>query len=484
MGCSGFVITAVLTGAIFMSEKVDQWLEKRGLDPELADKMGWGLYVHQQLGATVKIPYMRNGKVVTSQYRALDKKEFRFASGSEAELWNVDVLSDTSLDQYPLIIAEGACDGLALIQSGFHRTVAVPGWSDKNFDADNYEPFKRNEERIKRAKRIIVAQHADNAGAAMVRAVTNLFSECNVAYTTWPKGCKDANDCLLMYGQEAVTAAVTTAKDIDPPGGLITGFTDLPPLPNRSIWKLDIPALDKLMAFRSREISVLTGTPGSGKTTFITWVAHHLVRANDIRVGMGLFETDSTEVLTHLIKLRVPGNYVEDERIEAEKVKLDRNFRLLHRVDDESQTAHSLGWLKAMIWKLAVRDHCKLIIIDPWNELEHEPAKGESVTAYTNYALTRMRQWAEKLDIHICIVAHPRKLARGERPDGYSVSDSAAWFNKVGTGWTVHQEDDERGEHVSVSCWKVRNRQATSCKPGRVRLEFDENAMVYRELKT
>ena len=69
----------------------------------------------------------------------------------------------------------------------------------------------------------MVAQHADNAGAAMLRGVTNFFDECDVRYVSWPKGCKDANDVLLVHGQEAVVQATNGAKQVDPPGGLITG---------------------------------------------------------------------------------------------------------------------------------------------------------------------------------------------------------------------------------------------------------------------
>ena len=286
-----------------LNAQAANWLDARGLDPELAAKMGWEASRRNDGTVWMKIPYIRDGREATAQYRRLDAKEFRFATGSEIELWNVDALKDDTLSGQPLILAEGACDGLALIQCGFPRTVAVPGWSDQNFAPDQYAPFKRNEAEIRKAGRIVVAQHADNAGAAMLRAIANFFAECDVRYVAWPGACKDGNDALLAFGPDSVVQAINGAKPLDPPGGLITGFTDLPPRPERKIWRLDYPELDRLMAFRSREISLLTGTPSSGKTTFITWVAHHLVRANDIRVGLGLFETDPAEVRRHLLLL-------------------------------------------------------------------------------------------------------------------------------------------------------------------------------------
>ena len=458
------------------------WLEARGLDPELAVRMGWEASCRNQDGTIwMKIPYIRDGKAVTTQYRRLDTKEFRFQKDSEVELWNVDILKDDTLAEQPLILAEGACDGLALIQCGYPRTVAVPGWSDKNFEPDKYEPFKRNEEEIKRARKVIVAQHADNAGAAMLRGVANFFDECDVRYVTWPKGCKDANDVLLEHGPEAVVLAINGAKQVDPPGGLITGFSDLPPRPERALWKLHWTEFDRLLAFRSREISVLTGTPGAGKTTFMTWLCHQLVNQHELRIGLGLFETDPAEVLDHLFRLNAGcprGDLLAGKEADIIK-KLDRHYRLFHRVE-EGEQMHGMAWLKKMVHKLAARDGCNLIVIDPWNELEHLLEPGESVTNYTNFALMRMRQWADRYDIHIVILVHPRKMQDGRAPLGYDIADSAAFANKPGMGWTVHLEEDDKGEHVSLINWKVRSRQGTGCRPGKMKMTFDENAMSYR----
>ena len=69
--------------------------------------------------------------------------------------------------------------------------------------------------------------------------------------------------------------------------------------------------------------------------------------------------------------------------------KLDRNYRLFHRVD-EGQEIHGMGWLKKMIHKLAARDGCNVVIIDPWNvEIEHMLEPGESMANYANFALMR-----------------------------------------------------------------------------------------------
>ena len=108
---------------------------------------------------------------------------------------------------------------------------------------------------------------------------------------------------------------------------------------------------------------------------------------------------------------------------------------------------------------------------------------GESMANYANFALMRMRQWADRYDIHICLVAHPKKMEPGRKPLGYDIADAAAFANKLGMGWTVHMEkNDQHGEHMSLTTWKVRSRQETGCRPGMLRMSFDESAMTYRPI--
>jgi twinkle protein len=161
---------------------------------------------------------------------------------------------------------------------------------------------------------------------------------------------------------------------------------------------------------------------------------------------------------------------------------LDNHFRIVHRT--YGSTGHNLGWLEEMVYTLAVRDQCKLIIIDPWNELEHLPEPGESLTNYINFALQRIRQWAEKLDVHIEVIAHPKKMnndfAHSRPPFGYDVADSAAFANKPAIGWTIHKADDEHDDTaMELWNWKVRDAEFTKASKGVTRMHYDKVLMSY-----
>ncbi len=136
-----------------------------------------------------------------------------------------------------------------------------------------------------------------------------------------------------------------------------------------------------------------------------------------------------------------------------------------------------------MIYTLAVRDGCKMIIVDPWNELEHLPEPGENMTGYINFALQQIRVWSEQFDTHICLVAHPRKMpteGRPRPPVGYDISDSAAFANKPSLGFTVHQDEDETGlPIVRIVTWKVRDTQLYGIEKGQIKLDFVSARMAY-----
>lgn len=167
---------------------------------------------------------------------------------------------------------------------------------------------------------------------------------------------------------------------------------------------------------------------------------------------------------------------------------VDERFRVVH-YRPEGDVAQTMGWLEAMIQTLVLRDGCSLIVIDPWNEVEHLPQPGETMTSYANWATKTLRQWAERLNVHIALVAHPRKMPTDgvpRVPTGYDIAESAAFFNKPSLGVTVHQRqktDPETGETeawVELKVWKVRDTRLYRFKKGSVDVVFDPERRRYR----
>lgn len=467
-----------------MGKDVIKWLQEvRGLDGALMAHMQVKAVDHPGLGLAVAFPYRRSGEVYAAKFRSEDKK-WSSTAGVTRGLFNVDALS-TDHDQ-PIVITEGEIDCLSVIQSGFGRCVSLPdGWTEQG---NKTESLLDAEDALRKSPFVIVAGDNDAAGESLPRAVANILKGHDVRAVTWPEGCKDANDVLLLSGEGEVAACLNRAKRIDPPGGFITGFSDLPPLSERRVLRAGDSLLDQRLAFEVGAMSVGTGTPGAGKSTLTTYAAFRVAMHERVRVGFMSFETHPHRTRDHMARLYAgrPFDRLAGPEVKKFNEAMDAHFRIVHRTYGDR--GHNLGWLESMVYTLAVRDQCKMIVIDPWNELEHQPEPGENLTAYINFALQQIRQWAEALEVHICVIAHPKKIEVSSQgtvrpPLGYDVADSAAFNNKPSLGFTVHQEVTEAGaKFVRLITWKVRDTQLYGIQKGATDATFDIDRMDYAEI--
>lgn len=457
---------------------VMEWLKAtRKLDAAVLDHMAVKQVDHPSMGAAVAFPYKRQGDSYAAKFRTIGK-DFRSSQDVSRGLYNEDVLDE--LPEQPVVITEGEIDCLSVMQAGFERCVSIPdGWTP---DGEKGSSIVDAAARIAIAPFVIVAGDNDEAGQSLPKAVANILSGTDVRYVTWPEGCKDANDVLVQFGEGELASCLNAAKRIDPPGGFITGISDMPPLPDRRVLRIGESPFDYVVALELGAMSVWTGIPGSGKSTFLTWVCERVTHSENIRAGLMCFETHPHTIRDQLSRIRTGKPFKEiDERTRASLSEtLDQRFKIVHRTFDGP--GHQLGWLESMIRTLAVRDNCKLVVVDPWNELEHLPEPGESMTSYINFALQRIRQMAEQYDIHIALVAHPKKInseGKPRMPTGYDVADSAAFFNKPSLGVTVHQVEGDDYSYVNLGVWKVRNTMLYGFQKGNVKCSFDPDRQAY-----
>lgn len=470
-----------------MTMDANEWLRNvRKLDPALTEAMGVKRNDHKGLpGQAVVFPYLRDGRPYAGKWRSVEGKDFRATKDVSRGLYNEDALR---LGDGPIVITEGEIDALSVMQAGFTRAVSLPdGWTE---NGDKRQCLLEAEDRLRKSPFVIVAGDNDAAGRGLPKTVANILAGHDVRNVTWPEGCKDANDVLVQMGEGELARLLTEAKRIDPAGGFVTGISDLPPLPDRRVLRAGLQALDYTLAFEVGAMSVGTGTPGAGKSTLTTFAAYHVAMNERVRVGFMSFETHPYRTRDHLCRLHtgLPWDKLAAREKAETGRELDQWFRIVHRTFDDIPSGHNLGWLRDMVYTLAVRDGCKLVIVDPWNELEHLPNPGESLTNYINFALQQIRTWAEQYDCHICVIAHPKKMnmdGPSRSPTGYDIADSAAFANKPALGFAVHQEQDEAGEDlVRLSAWKVRDSQLYGIEKGFTKLSFDKDAMSYRKYET
>ena len=97
---------------------------------------------------------------------------------------------------------------------------------------------------------------------------------------------------------------------------------------------------------------------------------------------------------------------------------------------------------------LTYRDGLNGLIIDPWNTIEHKYGDGENETNYISRVLSQVNTFAKVYELHVWIIAHPRKMENGMNrqplvPTPYDISGSANWFNKADNAITIHRHGSE-----------------------------------------
>ena len=239
--------------------------------------------------------------------------------------------------------------------------------------------------------------------------------------------------------------------------------------------------MDRHLRLTFPEMVTVTGVPGAGKSQWtLAWVLN-LARLHGLKATILQFEDDVERNRADIYRyaeafhqeIGDPAQWVNEHiRVRAPAV----------RPDDEAEI--SLEWVRGMIEEAAVRHGCKVIVLDPWNEIEHAFTKNLSETQYTNEALREIKRLSRLYQIAIIIVTHPTKGITGKGIDEltmYEVAGSAAWANKSDHGIIICREEGASETHVKVAKCKHYERMGV---PGIVTMEFVPDEGRFRLLRS
>ena len=471
-----------------LSRDATRWLEARGLCPETASRMGVTTALAHGRAEWAAFPTIVRGHVKGWQFRRIGDGEPRFmtSGGAAKHVWNFDVLLDETLADQPLIITEGRCDALAAIQSGFPRTISVPGGGVEFETRDTaYKFVAEIEPLLHGARQIIVATDDDGPGLQLMDDLAKRFGRGRCKYIERPAGAKDLNALLLGYGERAVVEAIGASKWLHVPGVYLP--CELPPRPRTRQHVSGMPGLDEHYRVRRQDWCVVTGYPGCGKSTWLNDLAFRMAENHGWRTCFASFEQPpQTQQMWALRRLRLgkePRDMTAPEIGEADEW-INEYFRFV--VPDEDEPS-SMSWLFDMFGTAIVRHGVDMCVLDPWNELEHDVSYQKSMTQYVGDAIRDMKRFAKKWNVHFIVAAHPAKpLTKGgeapEEPRLHHISDSAHWWNKADVGVVLHTASREDG-HKYTQCRVAKSKYHDEIgKPGVVAMNLNVRTGRYHEV--
>lgn len=419
-----------------LTEKAVKWCESRGIKQETLNLLKvysdneW-MPQHQKEVETICFPFFVNGKLVNIKSRG-PQKSFKLVSGSQLVWYNYDAIFENN----EIIIVEGEFDCLAIIQAGFKNCISVPnGAKNTDFIDESIELFNN--------KKIILAVDNDTNGIELRDELIRRFGAENCK-TVCFKECKDANDYLLKYGCYELQDAIKSAIDVPIDGNItVSSFRgELEDMFINGIPKgktIGIHEIDRYCTWETKRLAVVTGRPGSGKSEFVDYLISKLNILHGWKAAY--FTPENYPLKYHYAKMyeKLIGkefNSAKSQQIDfdiAYEYILENFFYILPETDltIEKILVNARSFVKSK--------GIKILVIDPFNKLEHQVGKNQTETQYISVFLDKLATFAKINDVLIFLIAHPRKLEKAVVPTLYDISGSSHFYNKTDYGFTVHR---------------------------------------------
>ncbi len=186
-------------------------------------------------------------------------------------------------------------------------------------------------------------------------------------------------------------------------------MSELPDRPPLVTWSPGFQEWESKVLLAPGTMSVVTGHPGHGKTQLFTQIWFNVARRYGIGVALASFETlpkpHGRRNLRTLFSGKLEKDMSDEEKRRADAFINHRYWWLYH--EDQRPT---LQWLLDRAEVAVVRHGVKALQIDPWNRLESQRQHGQSETEYIGECLTALYVFAQQMDCHVQVVAHPAKL--------------------------------------------------------------------------
>lgn len=499
-----------MTVAHTLDGRVATWLEKRGISGETAINLGF--YTEKNAPHLLRMPYLVGGVEVDRKTRNLkardDNDELKWWREKDAKptFWNLDVLDHPDIKDNWVVITEGELDGASVVEAGHPFVMSLPFGAlqvaedesqpvDPDDDNDKMSFMWEVWEKMKLPKGFILMLDNDNPGRFTQQALVRRLRAERCKLVSWPddgregrKPSKDANDVLRRYEAEGLRRLIDTAKPY-PVRGLYR-MSDFPEEPEAEGMPMFHPEVTDLWKVVLPSFSVMTGYPGMGKSTILYAIIAHLIKPREMGglglvITVGSFETRIKPTFNSGVRAALLGcsraeSYSHEDRKWADEL-INERCLIIRDADREGMDVDRVLENAEIA---CVRDGSRMLILDPWNEMDHKKLNGETDTDYANRVIRLMKNFGNDLQCGQLLVAHPKKPAdnrrdrngRLARPDLYDVAGSAAYFNKADYGLVCHRPDPLSN---LMELWCLKVREGFPGKYGCARLDFNKTTSSY-----
>jgi twinkle protein len=351
-------------------------------------------------------------------------------------------------EKAPLIIVEGDMDLLTVKTVGAGYCCSIPGASF----AKALSPWA---EKLRALPKIILAIDDDEPGDKLYDDIVQVIGDAaNVAFVEYPQGCKDLNDVLRQEGAAIVKDVVAHAQYEPLEGqGTIDQVPRAKPYNEKDLRAFG-PEFARLFSICDTHLSVVTGLPSSGKTTFLKAWIFALQVAFNVKTSVAMFEEDyerdtleDFNAILANIKDSRDRHSLSGSEYEERAKEWTRHAAMFMWA--RKQDGVKLDWWIERAKRHAIADGCKLFIVDPWNYFVKD----------NNRTLRTFKGFAEDYGVHVALIAHPRKPEtfgkNTKMPSAHDIAGSGD-FQRIADLIISLARDNELDGVTNGHVWKVR----------------------------
>jgi twinkle protein len=383
--------------------------EWRGLTSRTMEKYGIVFKVDTETGVPVNVAFPYSDDGTWKVREPIDAKEFRVVNGKtnfrDCLLFGQSSFNASGSDS--ITITEGELDAASVWQMVGHPAVSLKSGAS-GAKRDCQRAFKY----LDSFKRVILCFDGDAIGERAVREVAPLFDNRKLYIVKLTKH-KDANDFLQSGDIQEFKNAWHNARRYVP-DGVISSFNEVADILREGPKKSDASyPFDELQAktygLRSGEVVLVTAQEGVGKTEFLRWMEHHILKTTEANIGTIRLEESRKRTIHGLLKYEFQAPvHLEDTHISIEE-QIDAYQNLLKREDRLYIFSHYgsddpdaiLGVIRFLV---AVCD-CKFVFLDHLSmvvdgNLEVDERK------VLDYLSTKLSEMTRELDFCLVVVSH------------------------------------------------------------------------------
>lgn len=418
--------------------KVYAYFEQRKISRETLD----ALDVRQDSEGNVVFNYYDTNDVLTMvKYKPSHKVQHGQAkcwcqqnSDTTPLLFNMNRINVNS----PLLICEGEPDCLSAIEVGFKNAVSVP------LGSSNLHWIDENLEWLDQFESIIICADNDDAGVKMQKECVPRLGSWRTKVVDIPaipigntgRVTKDLNEILYVCGKDKVLELILDAKDSPVPS--VADLSDVEPTEYEDVDGVTtgLKAIDdELMRLFFGTLTIVSGQPGSGKSSLLTQLACNSLD-NDISTWLFSGELPNgvekswfnyifagPRNITDAISRRGnPYKKISTTTL-AEINKTYKGRWHIYRDDYDNTLDKLIASMTDTVRKYGAR----CLILDNFMCIDTETSE-EELRSQTD-TIKKLIEFAKKYQVAVILVCHPRKMDAGTNVGIYDIAGTSNIVN-------------------------------------------------------